>query len=197
MREPVGACQACFRSQQTQPPVGFPVPLTNVLVLHGYRRPGTGYIVGNCYGMKYAPFEVSCERTKQFVKDILRPALANHEFALRRHHARPEKVSYTANVYLGNFKHASVVVDVLRDEPEGYKPTPYKEERDTTYAGALGHVKAGRAKMVHHPSYDQVLKQRIGEIERGIERIKHDITEYERRIAEWKPVPWPPAKVTA
>lgn len=33
-------------------------------MLHGYQRPGWGYVVGQCFGLKYPPFELSCEGTK-------------------------------------------------------------------------------------------------------------------------------------
>jgi len=36
------------------------------MVHHGYERPGIGYIVGDCHGVDFPPFEVSCEGTKSF-----------------------------------------------------------------------------------------------------------------------------------
>lgn len=33
---------------------------------HGYQRPGTGYIVGNCAGVGHQPYELSCELTKRW-----------------------------------------------------------------------------------------------------------------------------------
>lgn len=40
---------------------------TNVLVHHGYRRPGDGMIHGDCYAVHYPPYEVSCEVTKKYL----------------------------------------------------------------------------------------------------------------------------------
>lgn len=179
--EPAGTCQACFRSQQTA---------NGLLVLHGYRRPGHGYIIGNCYAMKYPPFEVSCERTKQFVAEVLKPALAGAEAALVRLSARPATIRYTGNVYVG-YSHVDVMVELVRDEPEGHKPTQFKEERDVHYAGKLGYRRAGDVKMVYHPSYSDALRGLVHKTEQDIKRIRLDIADYEARIRDWKPVPWP------
>lgn len=44
------------------------------MVLHGYKRPGTGYIDGNCYGQDWPPFELSSEGTEAYLT-----ALKPHE----------------------------------------------------------------------------------------------------------------------
>lgn len=45
-----GACPVCY---------GDFIVHKNVMVLHGYQRPGWGYVVGDCFGVGYAPLEVS------------------------------------------------------------------------------------------------------------------------------------------
>jgi hypothetical protein len=37
------------------------------MTLHGYKRPGTGYIHGDCFGVSYAPFELSKDGTVAYV----------------------------------------------------------------------------------------------------------------------------------
>lgn len=37
------------------------------MVLHGYKRPGTGWIEGNCFGQDWPPFELSPEGTKAWL----------------------------------------------------------------------------------------------------------------------------------
>ena len=68
-----GTCQACFctqvakrhsrrngaRSRHVADPSA-----TVTLVLHGYQRPGDGWIVGDCSGHGEEPYELSCEYTK-------------------------------------------------------------------------------------------------------------------------------------
>jgi hypothetical protein len=58
-----GTCQACLRQQIVKPKARSKDP---VLVLHGYRRPGTGETVGRCAGEGHLPFELSCEFTKHW-----------------------------------------------------------------------------------------------------------------------------------
>jgi len=40
--------------------------LSGKLVHHGYRRPGYGSIVGDCFGVGYAPLEVSTEASEEY-----------------------------------------------------------------------------------------------------------------------------------
>lgn len=57
--EKCGTCPVCFGDYV----VYGKSPL---MVHHGYERPGIGYIVGDCHGVNFPPFEVSCEGTKSF-----------------------------------------------------------------------------------------------------------------------------------
>lgn len=57
-----GTCQGCFGAYETrQHAAGH----WNV-VLHGFKRPGHGWLVGECAGNGFVPYEVSCEQTKVF-----------------------------------------------------------------------------------------------------------------------------------
>lgn len=60
-----GICPACFRVQKLDDNGG--------LVLHGYQRPGDGYIHGSCYGVGHKPLEVSVEGTKAYLEKLLVP----------------------------------------------------------------------------------------------------------------------------
>lgn len=40
------------------------------MVLHGYKRPGTGWIEGNCFGQDWPPFELSSEGTEAWLKRL-------------------------------------------------------------------------------------------------------------------------------
>jgi hypothetical protein len=63
-----GHCQVCGNAQVTEE------DRRNVLVLHGYQRPGYGYTVGRCPGVAKQPLELSQTITEQ--------ALANAQGAL-------------------------------------------------------------------------------------------------------------------
>lgn len=66
-REKTGSCGVCFQNVKIK--LGDPPRI----VLHGYKRPGTGQVHGNCFGMGYPPFELSAEATQAFNLQVLIP----------------------------------------------------------------------------------------------------------------------------
>ena len=79
-REGTGSCPACFRNIKTKLQSGKEHP---VMVNHGFQRPGWGYIVGNCMGVGYPPFELSPEGTKA-LHESLKNHLASLEVLLKK-----------------------------------------------------------------------------------------------------------------
>lgn len=59
---PDGTCQCCFGQFKV---VG------GKIALHGYQRPGIGFILGRCRGALALPLEQSCELTIQFAGELL------------------------------------------------------------------------------------------------------------------------------
>jgi hypothetical protein len=55
-----GECQICQHRQI--------LDSRGNLVLHGYQRPGHGYIVGDCFGVGYPPWEVSSDRLAEWIE---------------------------------------------------------------------------------------------------------------------------------
>lgn len=53
-----GTCACCFGNFKLWRPQTL-----KTMVLHGYVRPGHGYIIGNCPGVRFQPYELSCEGT--------------------------------------------------------------------------------------------------------------------------------------
>jgi len=54
----VGNCQICEGDQKLH---------GGLMVHHGYRRPGDGYIVGDCPGVGAPPYEVSCDLVRIYL----------------------------------------------------------------------------------------------------------------------------------
>lgn len=77
-RENTGSCGVCFQNIKVKP--GNPP----ILVLHGYKRPGTGNVHGNCFGMGYPPFELSVNATKEWLHKALIPSHARSVEALKQ-----------------------------------------------------------------------------------------------------------------
>jgi len=72
--EKCGICPCCFGDYVAR--LG-----SDTMVHHGYERPGDGMIHGDCYGVGYAPFEISCEGTK-FYRGIVHNALLSYQATL-------------------------------------------------------------------------------------------------------------------
>lgn len=75
-----GTCQACFNVQVTKNTGGRG---QLAMVLHGYSRPGHGWIVGDCAGHGVQPYELSCEHTKMW-RDTVALQLARTQVYLAR-----------------------------------------------------------------------------------------------------------------
>jgi len=56
----IGTCQACFGEFKVNEKSGR-------VVLHGYTRPGIGFVVGNCPGHDHAPFEYEFDLTVHII----------------------------------------------------------------------------------------------------------------------------------
>lgn len=60
------------------------------MVHHGYKRPGHGSIVGDCYAVGREPYEVSCEATKEY-RALVQAQLRSHQ----EHQARLQRRELT------------------------------------------------------------------------------------------------------
>jgi hypothetical protein len=63
-----GTCQICERTLKVN---------RGKISLHGYNRPGHGYIQGRCPGSGQPPWEVSSDALRRFVDDVLERRLAH------------------------------------------------------------------------------------------------------------------------
>lgn len=72
-RDGTGSCPVCFSNVKIQ---------GDRIVLHGYRRPGTGETHGRCIGVGYPPFELSVEGTEHYLEKDLKPTLAKRKSIL-------------------------------------------------------------------------------------------------------------------
>lgn len=66
----VGTCQICEREHKL---------LSGKVVHHGYQRPGDGEIHGDCFGVGFEPYEVSCECVKSYRMWVIGQLEATHE----------------------------------------------------------------------------------------------------------------------
>lgn len=61
------------------------------MVLHGYKRPGTGNVVGDCFGVGYPPYEQSSSGCSAY-RDQLALWRSGYEESIRKYEERPEQI---------------------------------------------------------------------------------------------------------
>lgn len=167
-----GTCQVCFAQQVTK--VTSASGGQHVLVLHGYNRPGYGYIVGNCAGHGYEPFELSCERTKSFREALL---VQIKNLSERIEALRADRVETL-----------TVEVEVPRAERRDRWTAEYRTvtiSRGWVDPTADGYtLKYGNAK-----TFDTVRLSTLAKAESNLVSLKSVAKELAARIAGWKYAP--------
>jgi hypothetical protein len=69
-RENSGTCPVCFRNIKLSPRAKNGDKSLPGMVLHGYQRPGTGEVHGNCFGQDWPPFELSKDGTVAYLAAV-------------------------------------------------------------------------------------------------------------------------------
>lgn len=72
-----GSCGVCCQNIKMEA-----LGKRQVLVLHGYRRPGDGSAHGECFGRGYPPHELAPDAARDFLKKVLIPQRDNTQKAL-------------------------------------------------------------------------------------------------------------------
>lgn len=85
----VGWCPVCERDIRLDPSMR--------LVHHGYERPGYGYIVGDCLGVGFPPYELSDESLRYY-RNVVKADLSAAKKALQ--HAKSGEAVFTVNRYI-------------------------------------------------------------------------------------------------
>lgn len=69
----IGWCPVCQRQIKVQ---------DGLLVHHGYKRPGIGAIVGDCFGVNMPPHELSATTAQSYLNEVIEPGIRATERAL-------------------------------------------------------------------------------------------------------------------
>lgn len=163
-------CPCCFRAMA--------LDSSGNVVKHGWRESGGRRVgsygntwhVGQCFGTGYAPYEVSCQGTKDFEAKLLE-VKADLEKGLATLKARPAKLhgSYT----------------------EGYgrnkKTVSYEVEDD---GGSLEDVvgwRDGQSRSCPTGTYAWNLNLKIASVEGELRMLQLDLNTLAKAIADWKP----------
>jgi len=111
------------------------------LVHHGYQRPGHGSIVGDCFGVKYEPYELStkgCEDYKAYAKRI-EENLTGHLANLESGKIRTLSISKTVRVSFGQSKIESITVSA--DSEDAKERAEFARELESLIYRTKGEIK--------------------------------------------------------
>lgn len=155
----VGTCGFCNREVRVQ---------QDKLVLHGYKRPGTGFAEGRCPGAGLPPYELS-PKTAEIGLDYYKDATENTKKRLAHYIANP----------------LSIIVDVdsidLASRKVVRKPMSIVEWGEREYPALNEELR--------EPYIQRKIKYEIDNVERALSTFKAMLTEYKEKVDNWKLVP--------
>lgn len=131
---------------------------SGLIAHHGYQRPGQGWQTSSCFGARWRPYEVACDALPPAIKSC-QQFLTAQEMALAKLIAEPPAtLSYNKNRY-GKPEYVDV------PKPADFDPRPdYRRH-----------------------SYVSLYLMQKFDYERNIRMSTSDLSELEKRLANWKP----------
>jgi len=137
-----GICCICQNRQKLNDEQG--------MVHHGYQMSEynhSGYRVGSCFGVKFMPYEFSCEANKQWLSQVLRPQLkAQREYMKALKASTMLTLDRTRDVYVSG-KRTSVTDTFAKGTPE------YEEIRESSAHRAEYEIKMLKAEIEMHEAF--------------------------------------------
>jgi len=159
----VGTCVVCEREIAVHGPRG------EKLVHHGYRRPGHGYIVGDCFAVNLPPHELS--------------VMAADEYRDARHADWTASFAYLERLKSGKVTELSAL-ETVPVPTTAYRPNWWSTRaKDPGWTDAL--VKYGPA----DPKFAGLLKAAITDAEGRIRWCADEMARMSRAILTWKVLP--------
>ncbi len=155
-----GTCQACFHSQVL-------TGSKQTLVLHGYQRPGDGFLRGDCEGHGHLPYELSSNLTSDL--------LARADKRLVSEKTRLE--SLVAN------KVDSLVIEVPNPEYSYYVSARMSVPKTKFITIGRDYTGTDNRNFEHHR------KVAIVRAEADIKSTEYTIKFYGQKVADWKYAP--------
>lgn len=146
----VGMCAVCGRDQKVRLVDG-----AWVMVHHGFRRPGRGSIVGDCFAVHREPYEKSCQAAVDFRGMLVQALEGKRDFQARLESGEVTLLS-------------SLETEYSYDYPSG---------RLRTVDYAVGVTPAYR--------WERELTAKISSVKSEIGWLETDLREMDARIAAW------------
>ena len=160
--EYLGTCQVCFRTQKAP---------NGKLSLHGYTRPGDGFLDGECLGSKQLPYEHSCETTKLVLANLESHLSRSKEYLAKLENGEILGLAWEYRAITKDGTGVTKSITVHKGDPQ--RPTP--EDLSKSYRYLYPYI----------PSYDKLLEEAIFKQEKRIHMTETDISYFRRMINAW------------
>lgn len=144
-------CQICAREIKAK---------NGIIAHHGFKRPGGGWQTQSCYGARYLPYEVSCDRIPDVI-EIVKNYIKNQEEWVVEFLKNPP--------------------DELRRERHWGEYVTYTRPENFNTKEALN-----RGGYSGDQMYDLEFTERLHRTEREIKQAKRDLQTLEERLVNWK-----------
>ncbi len=170
----LGTCAVCERPIRVR---------TGKMVHHGYARPGRGHIVGDCFAVHRAPYEVSCDATRDYRRVTADALDRSHGFLVRLRSAEVHSLGHEVRV-----------------------PVPTTAERtrrrDPGWTTWIDTVTDSEDEPQRRTLWRLTFNRIIGETEDRIRMLSGEVGRCDRLIRDWRPgelreVPRAPAEPRA
>jgi len=159
----LGTCPVCERAIRVR---------TGKMVHHGYQRPGSGHIVGDCYGVGTPPYEISSEGTRGYRDHVVAPRLARDETFLARLEARTvEELHYERTV---------PVPTTLQRGWTGRRTDP-------GWTTTVGRIRFDEAEPDQQRVWERVYGARLDTTRSEVAWMQRELERCERLIRDWAP----------
>lgn len=131
---------------------------------HGYKRPGWGFIVGDCMGVDHKPFPATDALVKY--RESLKNYIEGRKNAIK-HLEEAETLGYTYNLGPSWEKNVKThTINLTKDFKGGFYPDPLP----------------GNGNRMYLPSFEEHKKYEIEKVEMDLKHAKHDLKRVEARI---------------
>lgn len=165
-----GTCQCCFNPQKVSKGGG------KLMSLHGYQRPGIGYIIGDCMGQGEQPYEVSCELTKK-----LRGVVMG---------MKQEADAYLAKLKADEVEElpASIPTNEKENDRYGYPRTKYVNVMVKRGAPAAQNPHFPQSPWQRIPSFESLREDEGFAVHRKVQQMEAHIAFLSEKINTWTKV---------
>ena len=191
-----GTCQACGRDQALR------TTRKLAIVLHGYERPGHGYIKGQCSGVDELPSELSCEATKRWRDHLVNVVIPQLEDRLARKSAG-EPIEHFIDIAMG-MKHASpYLTDRLRQDFKNVPKSHRLIEGEAPPPVVVAYLETVEHMKIAPPyQYEGLRAQYLRDLQTDIKEARAAARQLDQRVTDWvyapgKLIPAEPVRPTS